>query len=1255
MNAATSGNNNHNTHFFNTHTSLHTAQTAYLDSGCSDSILRKSDAELITTIDTGSPHIDVMFPNGAHASAAGKGTIQHNTNLSIPVHVFPDGTINKSLLAVADYCNAGCTVTFTATGATVTRGEHTVLQSHKSPTERLWEVPIHQLTPPTTDTPYITSANHVVTLQYDAERVAFWHAAMGCPPVSTFQRAVSRGFLGTLPQLTGAMVRANPPLNVATPKGHLHLNRQQAKRHPPPTSTSNGAMNTEDTTDTDPPEPDTPDMIIRVIALEPVGTTAHTDSTAKFTVTGHTGIKYVWVVWYNGYVHLVGLHDRNKATYIRANEESIRFFRSRGHTITAHRMDNETSHALNEALLAQGVQPEYVPPHNHRANRAERAIQSTKNHIVSTLAAAPQDMQLNLWSEALELAEITLNTLTPYPSNTSISCYEGIHRQPFDFNKHPIAPFGTRVVIFENPQDRASWGAHGVLGNYLGPAMYHYRCHRVYAAATKGIQIADTVAWFPEPYIMPGSSPMECLNAAITDLSTAMTRAVDSTHVQLHNRQAFDHANDTVTAQLRAAVEMFTPPVAPLAAQPVAPAATQPPEPVVLPQDSDLQHDATAELNVPAGEPSLRQRVPAPSAEAVSVPAPAEAAPAQEHRQRTWLPKTTPARATRQRVQRTTPTDEAEWERAIGPTTRSNTKATPRTSGRQRQETKRYQAIAQHVQQTHYCGHTAARNPGTDPRTMRQAKQQNAAETPMWTNAEHEEFVRLVTTTKTGAWIQPGEKPRDRKASYYNPQPKIKIKDGQKVYRVRGTYGGDRGDFCGESTALTASLNTLKMLLNATISEDESWMTADIKDFYLGTPLDRCEYMRVHRNQVPQRTIDHYQLQDMFTDDHILMRLDKGIYGLKQAGKLAQDRLFKHLAAHDYIALPNTPCTFRHRTRGTVFTVVVDDFGIKYHGKEDAQHLIDTLQLQYEITIDWTGGTYLGFDIAFDRDGRTVTLSMPGYVQKAMTRFAVERKTTKTDAPADYRQPVYGKHQQLTEAADDSPPLDAARTLILQQQVGVFTYYAAALDCSMKVAISKIASRQAKPTERLWEETQTFFMQYAASWPDASLRYKASDMQLKVHSDASYLSEANARSRAGGYFYLGNCDNQDTTDRNAPLYALSTIISAVTASACEAEYAALFYNAKEAEGMRNSLADLGYPQKATQLVTDNQAAHGVANRSIKQRKSKAIDMRYHWVRDRVDQQHFCVIWRKGKINLADYFTKIHPKKHHIEVRQQYLG
>ena len=199
----------------------------------------------------------------------------------------------------------------------------------------------------------------------------------------------------------------------------------------------------------------------------------------------------------------------------------------------------------------------------------------------------------------------------------------------------------------------------------------------------------------------------------------------------------------------------------------------------------------------------------------------------------------------------------------------------------------------------------------------------------------------------------------------------------------------------------------------------------------------------------------------------------------------------------------------------------------------------------------------------------------------------------------------------------------------------------------MLVTLSTLASQQANPTEKTMELTK-WFLDYAATHPNPILTYRKSDMVLAVHSDASYLSESKARSRAGGHFFLSS-DEKFPKDNGAVL-TVSQIIKAVMSSAAEAELAALFINAREAIPARMALETMGHPQPKTPMQTNNSTAYGVVNSNIMPRRTKAQDMRFWWLRDREAQGQFRIYWASGKDNRADYHTKHHCAAHHQMVR-----
>ena len=92
------------------------------------------------------------------------------------------------------------------------------------------------------------------------------------------------------------------------------------------------------------------------------------------------------------------------------------------------------------------------------------------------------------------------------------------------------------------------------------------------------------------------------------------------------------------------------------------------------------------------------------------------------------------------------------------------------------------------------------------------------------------------------------------------------------------------------------------------------------------------------------------------------------MYKLTQAAVLAYDQLVEHLAPHGYYPCQQTTGIWRHKTRATCFCLCVDDFGIKYFSKADANHLLNALRAKYKISTDWSGKTYCGLTLDWDYD-----------------------------------------------------------------------------------------------------------------------------------------------------------------------------------------------------------------------------------------------------------------------------------------------
>ena len=179
----------------------------------------------------------------------------------------------------------------------------------------------------------------------------------------------------------------------------------------------------------------------------------------------------------------------------------------------------------------------------------------------------------------------------------------------------------------------------------------------------------------------------------------------------------------------------------------------------------------------------------------------------------------------------------------------------------------------------------------------------------------------------------------------------------------------------------------------------------------------------------------------------------------------------------------------------------------------------------------------------------------------------------------------------------------------------------------MLPALNEIGTTQAAPTQYTWDECEQL-MDYAATYPHVIVRYYASDMILNIDSDAAYLVLPNAKSRIAGYFYLSSDPINVPPPINAPVLVVCKALRHVVASAAESETAGVFINAQIAIPIRNTLEALGHKQPPTPIKSDNSTATGFANDNIQQKRSKAWDMRYHWLRDKETKKKIRVYWDK---------------------------
>jgi hypothetical protein len=177
---------------------------------------------------------------------------------------------------------------------------------------------------------------------------------------------------------------------------------------------------------------------------------------------------------------------------------------------------------------------------------------------------------------------------------------------------------------------------------------------------------------------------------------------------------------------------------------------------------------------------------------------------------------------------------------------------------------------------------------------------------PIWRRGFGNEAGRLfqgihnIPGTDTCVFIKLTNIPKDRHITYrktvFNYKPHKKEKE-----RVRLTVGGDSLDYSGDVATSMADITTFKILMNSTLSTaDAAMMMMDIRNYYLGTPLPQFEYMKMLLSRFPEEIVNKYNLDALAVDGWVYIEIRKGMYGLKQAGLLANQLLTTRLAPFGY-------------------------------------------------------------------------------------------------------------------------------------------------------------------------------------------------------------------------------------------------------------------------------------------------------------------------------------------------------------------
>ncbi len=357
-----------------------------------------------------------------------------------------------------------------------------------------------------------------------------------------------------------------------------------------------------------------------------------------------------------------------------------------------------------------------------------------------------------------------------------------------------------------------------------------------------------------------------------------------------------------------------------------------------------------------------------------------------------------------------------------------------------------------------------------------------------------------------------------------------------------------------------ADLDTAKLHWNSVIGTAlAKYMCLDIKNFYLTAALEYFEYIKIPLTLFPEWTIKQYNLCKHALNRFIHLEMRQAVWGLLQSGILANKHLCCKLEPFRYFESTHTLGLWRHETRPILFTLVADNFGVKYVNKDNFDHLITSIRKDYSFIEDWMGDSYCGIQLDWNYLNRTVDISMPGYIGKKLQEYGHIMPNKVQTCPYPPEPKNFGTKAQAPLPPDTSPKLDAKGIKSIQKIVGSILHYACTINMMMVNALS-LAVEQTKATEQTMVRC-TQLLDYLSHNANVKNWFCASDMVLNIHANASYLLEPKAWSYVCGHFFMGwTPQNGKPIHLNGVFHVSSTILHFFVVSVAEAELGVLYHN-----------------------------------------------------------------------------------------------
>ena len=387
----------------------------------------------------------------------------------------------------------------------------------------------------------------------------------------------------------------------------------------------------------------------------------------------------------------------------------------------------------------------------------------------------------------------------------------------------------------------------------------------------------------------------------------------------------------------------------------------------------------------------------------------------------------------------------------------------------------------------------------------------------------------------------------------------------------------------------------------------------DVVTAFLNGTLEETVYMQQPDGYVQQG------------NQHLVRKLNKSLYGLKQSPRCWNHVFTEFMKSIGFTQSSADPCIYvRSADTLSIVAAYVDDLIMATRTDEEMQEVKQQLQSQFKMKDMGELRYCLGITISYHQSDKIIEMHQKQYILKMLERYSLtDAKCVST--PAD-------PNVKLCKDDGVSKPVDP---ILYQSMVGSLLYVAIATRPDISHAVGTVSKYNSAPTEAHLTAVKRI-LRYLKGSLDVTLKYEENgNDQVVGFSDADYAGDLDDRHSTSGNVFLMSSGPISWFSKKQPFVTLST---------AEAEYVALSMATQEAVWIRRLLSDLTVTQdQATVLMEDNQGAIYIGKNPVSHARTKHIDVRYHYIREALNEGIINVQYCPTHEMIADILTKPLPK------------